>query len=966
MSEPRTSRLVEIVGEAMARPAAERHAFVKSSGLDSAQIAEAMSLLGSLERAGGFLGTPTVPIRQAAPSDAAPVERAGAMIDRYKLLEQIGEGGFGIVFLAEQREPVHRRVALKIIKPGMDTRAVVARFEQERQALALMDHPNIAKVFDAGATPLSQSGGGRPYFVMELVKGDPITEYCDQNSLPIPERIDLFTQVCSAVQHAHTKGVIHRDLKPGNILISVHDGRPVAKVIDFGIAKATERRLTDKTVYTEFRQLIGTPEYMSPEQAEGSLDIDTRTDVYSLGVLLYELLAGSPPFDSERLRSAAYGEIQRIIREVDPPKPSTRLSQHPGSLATLAARRRTEPGRLGTLVRGELDWIVMRALEKDRARRYDTPGGLASDLRRYLDGRPVEAAPPSAVYRARKFIARHRRSVAAALLLTLALLAGTAGTTVGMLKARAAQREAGRQADLARQNADEALAQAARADREAQDARQSARAADSVNDLMTTMIERADRGRQGGRADITVREILDAASADLQTGADAYEPRVAAKLARTVGETYRELSLLEPAERALRLFADRQKALHGAQSAEYAAALNDVGAVLKSRGDLDGAADLYARAIAITEPLGDDGAAARAYTGINSAALASARGNHAAAETELLAVVAYYESKGLTDTRAYHEAVNNLSAVYYEQGRLDDAARHLTRSIELRRARAGGLNRDDLRDLHNLGTLRYAKRDLDGAEQTIREELTLARALYGNAHLDVADALSSMAIVLASRADHAGAERAQREAITIQSALLAPDHPALGTALKSLGSLLRDQGKFDDAETALTEACRILAVTPGPGHFDTIFAHYELALLMQRRGASAQAEPIVRSTLDAATSAFADGAPYEWSRHALASLLGSIIADQAADPASPAATRDERFRHAESLIIPAIERLQAPGGRLGPKSRRTVVGAAFDRAARLYEAWNRLDPTAENTAKLTDWRAKSEQFQRSP
>ena len=421
--------LEDIFDRAAVLPPDLREAFLREACAGDARLrAEVESLLRAHDQAAGFMEGPTIDVL-AQPQVR---EQVGAMVGRYKLLQEIGEGGFGIVFMAEQLEPIRRRVALKIIKLGMDTRQVIARFEAERQALALMDHPNIARVLDAGTTE-----AGRPYFVMELVPGVSITDYCDKNNLSAKDRLELFIPVCQAVQHAHHKGIIHRDLKPSNVLVTLHDNKPVPKVIDFGVAKAVNHRLTERTLFTEFRQLIGTPEYMSPEQADmPGLDIDTRSDVYSLGVLLYELLAGATPFDSQTLRSKGFAEMQRIIREEEPPKPSTRLATLGQSQSGIAKHRRADATTLRRTLSGDLDWIVMKCLEKDRSRRYDTANALADDVRRYLLEEPVHAAAPSAAYKLRKLARRHRAALASGAVVIAALVLGLALMSYGLYEAR--------------------------------------------------------------------------------------------------------------------------------------------------------------------------------------------------------------------------------------------------------------------------------------------------------------------------------------------------------------------------------------------------------------------------------------------------------------------------------------------------------------------------------------------------
>ena len=435
-----------------------------------------------------------------------PAERVGSVIGPYKLLQQIGEGGFGLVYMAEQDKPVRRTVALKIIKPGMDSAEVIARFESERQALALMDHPNVAKVLDAGATR-----SGHPFFVMELVKGVPITEFCDKNRCSPEARLKLFRDVCHAIQHAHQKGIIHRDIKPSNVLVTLHDGEPVVKVIDFGVAKAIAQKLTERTLFTAHGQMIGTPAYMSPEQAEMSgLDIDTRTDVYSLGVLLYELLTGTTPLEAERLREAGYAEMQRMICEQDPPRPSTRLSSLKDSATVLAGNRGLDVKRLVKLLSGDLDWIVMKSLEKERNRRYATPGNFAEDVERYLRHEAIAARPPSSAYRLKKFAQRNRVAVLTSALVAIALVGGSAVAIWQAIRATNAERSALQALTEAEQARAAESTQRQRAMADEQKALAAAAAERKANELARQNEQKAAQQRDLAKARFRmVREAVD-------------------------------------------------------------------------------------------------------------------------------------------------------------------------------------------------------------------------------------------------------------------------------------------------------------------------------------------------------------------------------------------------------------------------------------------------------------------------
>jgi len=823
-------------------------ALARACGDDAALRAEVEALLRAEHAAGGFMASPTTdaafpPGGPATASDAATVaapirEGPGTRIGPYKILQLIGEGGFGSVFMAEQERPVQRKVALKIIKLGMDTRQVVARFEQERQALAMMDHPNIARVLDAGATET-----GRPFFVMELVKGDPIVEYCDKNNLSIEDRLELIAQVCNAVQHAHTKGIIHRDIKPSNILVSTQDGKPHTKVIDFGIAKATASKLTEKTLFTEHKALIGTPEYMSPEQAEGSLDIDTRTDVYSLGVLLYELLTGTTPFTSKELRSAAYAEIQRIIREVEPPKPSTRLSNNTDTIESIAAKRHTEPKRLGVIVRGELDWIVMKALEKDRQRRYETANGLGMDIRRYLAGEAVVAAPPTNAYRFKKMIRRNKGPVAAGSAVAAVLVLGLVGTSVGLFRAERALAGEAAQRVLADEARAEAVAQQAEAEKQEAEAKKQSEIAEAVAKFQTDMLAAVDPANlpkdpatgEPLKDSVTVVQAMEAAVKQLDQGSLKDQPLVEAGVRTTIGATLQGLARFDDAEPNLRKSLALVRAALPAGHSDIALGLSNLAVLLSEQNKLAEAEPLLRESLAIYRPALPAG-------------------------DPIIARV-----------------LDNLAKVLQTQNKPAEAEPLLLESLEIRRAALPAGHPDVALGMNNLAVLLQSQNRLTEAEPLFRESLQIKRKTLPAGHPDIALGLNNLAAVLKEQNQLAEAEPLFREALEIRRAAFPPGHPTIAEGLNNLAALLHAQNKPAEAEPLLLEALEIMRKTLPAGHPSIAQGLNNLAAILLAQDKPAEAEPLYREALAIRRAAFPAGHPTI--ALALQSLAG-LLADQ--------------------------------------------------------------------------------------
>jgi tetratricopeptide (TPR) repeat protein/tRNA A-37 threonylcarbamoyl transferase component Bud32 len=765
-----------------------------------------------------FVETPKPPESRSTPAVDAPAvaeigEREGSVIGRYKLLQRIGEGGMGIVYMADQEVPVRRRVALKIIKLGMDTRQVVARFEAERQALAMMDHPNIAKVLDAGATE-----SGRPYFVMELVQGVPITEYCDQNKLSLRERLDLFLPVCKAIQSAHQKGVIHRDIKPSNVLVTLHYGDPMPKVIDFGVAKATSMKLTEKTVFTQFGTMIGTPAYMSPEQAEmSSMDVDTRTDVYSLGVLLYELLTGSTPLPQERLRSLAFGQLQKVIAEDEPQKPSTRLSTLEGREKTAVAQKRgLKVEIIDGALRGDLDWIVMKCLEKDRRRRYDTVNGLAMDIDRHLSNEAVLARPPSAAYLFQKAFRRHRAGFLGVAAVLVALSLGLGFATWQAVRARRAEAEALRR----RANA-EAIAR-----------------------FMIEVFQSPDPERSGNS--FTVAEALGAATARLDKDL-AEMPELRTSLQTTVGDTYDAIGLPRDAVPL------RQRTLefHRRQSGpEAPVTLTAMSALAHSLFR----SHQHAEALRLYRELLDTQRRLRGPESDEALAAAEALSYVLAGDGQVPAAIGMEESCLEIRKRRFgpeHPStlriLGNLGVHYRSTGRTAEGAALNQQVLELRRKVLGPENPDTLLAIANLAANYYA----DGRHEeafTLQSELIhLRRKVLGPGHPQTLMAMHYQAYFEQGRNPEL-AIQLHREVLALRRKHFAPEHPELIISAHYLALACVQAGRHEEALSVREEVVALRRKANGLNHPHTVDALANLAASYFRAGRQAEAIALLEET----------------------------------------------------------------------------------------------------------------------
>ena len=763
------------------------------------------------------------------PASFPSSEKSGDRISHYKLLQEIGEGGMGTVWMAEQTEPVRRRVALKVIKLGMDTKQVVGRFEAERQALALMDHPNIAKVLDAGATE-----NGRPFFVMELVKGVPITEYCDREKLNTQDRLNLFIQVCQAIQHAHQKGIIHRDIKPSNILVTMNDGVPMPKVIDFGIAKATGGQvLTDKTVFTAIEQFIGTPAYMSPEQAEmNALDIDTRSDIYALGVLLYELLTGKTPFDSKTLISKGLDEIRRIIREEEPMRPSNRLSTLDADEQTrLANQRQSEPPKLLGIIRGDLDWIVMKTLEKDRRRRYDTANGLAMDIQRYLENEPIVARPPSNAYKFQKLVRRNKVAFVAVSAVIAALVIGLSASTWMFIKEKQARQRA--------------VVAETTAQTEAKKSQQVAR-------FLQDMLGAVGPSVALGRDTQMLREILDKTSK--RVGDDLKnQPLVEAELRETLGNVYGQIGQLTNAiamhQRALEI----RKQIYGAEHRDIAKSLNELGEAFVMLGEHGQAEPLIREALTMRRKFFGNESLEVAETMDNLGIMTHywrVKPNLEESESMVRQALAVRRKLLGNENVETADSLEHLGIVLNDHGKPAEAEAAHREALMIRRRLLGNEHPDVARSMHGVAWTLNLERKFAESETMLRETLGIRRKLFGNEHPEAVETLIILGTNLREQKKYTESEIIFRQAIEIQEKVFGRDYPGLASTITGLADSIRVQGRFVEAGELYRRALNVRAESFGRWHPHTGDLLIRLAGTLRDQGKTPESMLVYRKAAD--------------------------------------------------------------------------------------------------------------------
>ncbi|NNE44737.1 MAG: serine/threonine protein kinase [Gemmatimonadetes bacterium] len=800
----------------------------------------------------------------------------------YTIIERIGEGGFGDVYLAKQTTPIKRKVALKILKPGMDTRTILARFSAESQALALMDHPHIAKVYDAGET-----GQGRPFFAMEYVAGIPLTEYCDKTRLSTRERLKLFIEICRAVQHAHAKGVIHRDLKPSNILVTVGEDAPTPKIIDFGVAKATTATLTDLTLHTLHGQVMGTPAYMSPEQVEsGGLDVDTRTDVYSLGVVLYELLTGALPIDTSRLRSVGIEAMQRVILEEEPAKPSTRISSLGDKATPIAVQRRAAPVTLQRFLRGDLDWITMRALEKDRRRRYETASSFAEDIGRFLKNEPVEAGPPSASYRFRKFARRNRVPLAAA----GAVFAAVVIVAVGLAHSLAESR---------RQKAEVEVALG-----QAKDARESAEA---VTTFLTDMLFEVNPEESG--RDVTVAEVLDEAAGTVRDEFSG-RPAVEARIQETIGEAYHALGRYEESVAHLQRAVDLHRESLGDESLQTLETRRVLATSFRDQGDLAAAErELLAVVESEVNVGAPDSAHVRSLDQLGTTLIL--QGRYAEADSVMMA--AWEGAKrefGSEDARAA-KIEGNLAVLYRLDSRLEEAREHFRHAYDVLRNQWGDENPNTMATLVGLGITEFQMGNYEVAVAHIRKDWETKVRVLGEDHPNTLGTLGDLAVMEQRLGNFALAESINVVVLEKRTRILGKDHPRTLQALNNLASNYVKADKFDLAEPLLVESLTRKQRVLGPDHQETIVTQGNLGDLYVRQGRAQSALPVLREAVAAAERSLTEDHVH---RNDVRRKLGACLIAL------------KRFDEAEPLLRDAYERLSAE---VGPDHLRTRLAAEY-------------------------------------